>query len=382
MASHPTAKGEVLNSDEPLKQLERIATTALARRDASAGRGLSERAKSDVQAGIPESTQRAYSSDFQQFAAWCLAQGHDPLPADGDTVTEYLSHLKHAPRKRTGTPYSPAALDRVIAAIRTVHKAAGKAVPETTAARKVIAGYRAELSTADDDEARKRAEPQRVNAAVPAILRKLLATFDRDTIRGKRDAALLLLGHAIAARGSELVSLNISSIKKDPENRGLVVTVYRKKIKKLEHVKVVYGSNPASCPVRATVALIEAMADVGRAKGPLFVRIDRHGNVAPPPTLRFDKVTRTAIEVGSKDGRMTSEAASDIIRLAANAAEVEGRWRSHSLRRGFVTAARAAGKDLVDIGRHGGWADGSKALHAYIEEDDGWDSNPLIGIGL
>lgn len=53
------------------------------------------------------------------------------------------------------------------------------------------------------------------------------------------------------------------------------------------------------------------------------------------------------------------------------------------MRRGFVTAARAAGKDLVDIGRHGGWADGSKALLAYIEEDDGWsENNPLIGIGL
>ncbi|WUD70358.1 hypothetical protein OG937_45505 [Streptomyces sp. NBC_00510] len=51
---------------------------------------------------------------------------------------------------------------------------------------------------------------------------------------------------------------------------------------------------------------------------------------------------------------MTTDAASDVIETAADTANVEGLWRSHSLRRGFVPAARAAGKDLVDIGRAGG----------------------------
>jgi len=364
------------------------ARNALERQDAG---GLSPRAEADVQAGIPASTRRAYNSDFTGFAAWCLETGRNPLPADAETVTEYLSHLKHTPRpsrKRSkpgqaaepGKPYSPSSMDRVIAAIRTVHRAAGLPVPETKGARKVVAGYRAELSTADDDETRRRAQPNRVAAAVPTVLRRMLAELDRTTLRGKRDAALLLLGHATAARGSELVALNISSVVRDPDGKGLVVSLYRKKIKKWTHTKVLYGSHPATCPVRAAEALLETMAKFGRTTGPLFVRIDRHGNVAAKAHVR--QTAKGPITVGSADGRMTAEAASDVIAAVAEDAEVEGRWRSHSLRRGFVTAAKAAGHDLVAIGRHGGWTDGSKSLLAYIEEDDGWDSNPLVGIGL
>ncbi|MFF9861117.1 site-specific integrase [Streptomyces tendae] len=340
------------------------------------GRELSSRARADVAAGIPASTSRAYSSDFAQFAAWCAKGDHVGLPATPETIIEYVSHLIHTPRERTGRPYSPASIERVIASIRTAHHAAGVQPPETKGARKVLAGYKAQLSVSDDDADRKHAEARRVSAAVPAMLRKMVATFDRDSLKGKRDAALLLLGHAIAGRASEMVSLNIASVTKDPEERGIEVRVYRRKIKKWTTPKVMYGTNPATCPVRATLALVEAMEAEGRTTGPLFTRIDRHGRIAPP-------LIRKGRQIGDPDGRMTTDAASDVIENAAAAAKVEGLWRSHSLRRGFVTAARAAGKDLVDIGRHGGWADGSKALLAYIEEDDGWsDNNPLIGIGL
>ncbi|MGC2997421.1 integrase [Streptomyces sp. G35A] len=297
-------------------------------------------------------------------------------------MTEYVSYLIHTPRPRTGRPYSPASIERVIASIRTAHHAAGIQPPETKGARKVLAGYKAQLSESDDDSDRKHAEARRVSAAVPTTLRKLVATIDRDTLKGKRDAALLLLGHAIAGRASEMVSLNIGSVTRDPEGRGIAVRVYRKKIKKWTTPKVMYGTNPSTCPVRATLALIDALAAEGRTDGPLFLRMDRHGRIAPPMTRR-NKATGIREPIGDPSGRMTTDAASDVIQTAGDAAKVEGLWRSHSLRRGFVTAARAAGKDLVDIGRHGGWADGSKALLAYIEEDDGWsDNNPLIGIGL
>lgn len=339
-------------------------------------RDLSPQARADVQAGIPQATSRAYSSDYRQFTAWCVTARHTALPAAPETVTEYVSHLIHTPRPRTGRPYSPASIERVIASIRTAHHAAGIQPPETKGARKVLAGYKAQLSVSDDDSDRQHAEARRVNAAVPATLRKLVATLDRKSLKGKRDAALLLLGHAIAGRASEMVSLNIASVTEDSEGRGIEVLVYRRKIKKWTRPKIMYGTNPSTCPVRATLALIDAMAAEGRTEGPLFVRMDRHGRIAPP-------MTRKGRDIGDPTGRMTTDAASDVIQTAADDAKVEGLWRSHSLRRGFVTAARAAGKDLVDIGRHGGWADGSKALLAYIEEDDGWgENNPLIGIGL
>lgn len=40
----------------------------------------------------------------------------------------------------------------------------------------------------------------------------MLGTLDRDTLAGKRDAALLLLGYAAAARASELVAIDIVDV--------------------------------------------------------------------------------------------------------------------------------------------------------------------------
>lgn len=345
--------------------------------------GLSPRARAAVEAGIPDSTRRAYNTDIRRFITWCAENGRDCLPATADTLTEYVTHLTvdprppHPRRKVQDTrPLGPATIRRVMAAISVMHKAAALNPPDTLGARKVLAGYEAALSVAKDDATRLRAQPNRVKAAVPATLRAFLEPLDRTTLKGKRDAALLLLGHAIAARASELVSLNIGSITIDDDNRGIAVRVYRKKIKKWTTPKVMFGSNPATCPVRATLDLIEALAAEGRTDGPLFLRQDRHSNTAQP-------MTRHGKPIGEPDGRMTAQGASDVVEKAAAAAGIAGRYRGHSLRRGFVTAARAASKDLVDIGRHGGWADGSKALLAYIEEDDGWgDRNPLIGIGL
>jgi integrase len=367
---------------------EAVTGTEIARRDdtapaptaalSPARRPLSPAARQALEAGTADATRAAYSRDWETFTSWCATEGLAPLPATPETLVEYLTALTTTPRPRTGRPYSPSSLERALAAIRTAHKAAGVQPPETKGARKVIAGYKATLSTSDDDADRQHAQANRVSAAVPAVLRRLVATLDRATLKGKRDAALLLLAHAIAGRASEMVSLNVASVTfhDDDTRRGMAVKVYRKKIKKWQEPKVMYGSDPATCPVRAVQAYIDALAAHDRAEGPLFVRMDRHGRIAPP-------MTRQGRPIGDPTGRMTTDAAADIVESTATAAGIEGRWRSHSMRRGFVTAARATGKDLVDIGRHGGWADGSKALLAYIEEDDGWGSNnPLIGIGL
>jgi hypothetical protein len=86
--------------------------------------------------------------------------------------------------------------------------------------------------------------------------------------------------------------------------------------------------------------------------------------------------------IGDPDGRMTIEAASDIVQRSIERTGLPGRWRSHSSRRGFVKSARAAGVDIVQIGRHGGWDDKSKALIGYVDEDDAQgENNPLAQIG-
>lgn len=331
---------------------------------------LPPEAQEDVAAGISDSTRKAYEGHFKEFVAWCATVGRRPLPAAPDTVTHYLSHLTRTPREKTGKPYGPATLDSIIAAIRTVHRDRKLPVPETKGARQVVTGYRERLAKAKDQAAR----PHRATPAKRDVLRRAVRALDRTTLAGRRDAALMLLGHACATRGGELVPLDIESLIPDEKGRGFSVKVYRKKLKKWQDVGVFYDEDEELCAVRATHTLIDALEHEGHTTGPLFLRMDRWGYLAP--TMRRD-----GKDIGDPSGRMTAEAASDIVQRAMARAQMPGRWRSHSLRRGFVNSAREAGADIVDIGRHGGWADGSKALIGYIEEADAFsDSNPLAQI--
>jgi integrase len=151
--------------------------------------------------------------------------------------------------------------------------------------------------------------------------------------------------------------------------------VYRRKIKAFTESAVLYGSDPATCPVRAVLAYREQLHAAGRTDGPLFVRINRHGRIAPP-------MLRRGRPVGDPAGRLTSEAVGDVVAKLADAAGLDGQWSGHSLRRGFATAARQAGHDLVSIGRAGGWADGSRSLLRYLDQVDRVTGSPLVGIGL
>ena len=330
---------------------------------------LSGAAREALAAGTADATRRAYSSDWSEFTAWCATHGRTPLPASPETIVEYVAALTTTPRPRTGRPYSPSSIERAIAAVRTAHSAANIPPPSTKGARIILRGYRDRLARAKDPAAKTR----KAQPAVPTALRAMLDTLDRDTLMGKRDAALLLLGFATAARVSELVALDLGDV---PEtDNGIEASVYRRKVKSFSDTAVPFGSNPSTCPVRAVRALREALAEADRTEGPLFVRVDRHGRIAPP-------MHRHGVLIGDNSGRLTAQAAAQVVERAAEAAGLEGQWSGHSLRRGFATAARRAGHDLVRIGRHGGWVDGSKALLGYFEDSDKWEDNPVAGTGL
>jgi integrase len=332
---------------------------------------LSSEAQEDVQAGIPKQTSDAYEGDMNRFAAWCATVGRRALPAAPQTVTEYLSYLKRTPRPRTGRPYGPKTMDRIIASIRSSHRAAGYQPPDTMGARKVVAGYREALALAQDPAA----QPRKASPADRTVLRIALDELDRTTLAGKRDAALMLLGHALASRGSELVPLDWPASFTELPDGGLRVRVYRKKRKLWQNPDIPLDPEPDLCAVRAVRALAAALADNDHHSGALFLRMDRWGYLAPP-------MQREGKPIGDPDGRMTIEAASDIVQRSIERTGLPGRWRSHSSRRGFVKSARAAGVDIVQIGRHGGWDDKSKALIGYVDEDDAQgENNPLAQIG-
>jgi integrase len=69
-----------------------------------------------------------------------------------------------------------------------------------------------------------------------------------------------------------------------------------------------------------------------------------------------------------------------LVERIADAAGLQGRWRGHSLRRGFATASFRAGHSMVRLARRGGWADNSTALHRYLEEGHKWEDSLVAGL--
>lgn len=359
-----------LVEEDRLPAIPEDRTPAVLQVDEDPDAWLPPEAQEDVEAGIPKDTTRAYKGDMERFAQWCDVVGRRVMPAAPQTVTAYLSYLKRTPREKTGRPYGPATMDRIIASIRSSHRAAGYKPPDTMGARKVVAGYREELSLAQDPAA----TPKKASPADRTVLQEALAHLDRATLVGKRDAALMLLGHAIGSRGSELVPLNWPASFTDLPEGGFKVKVYRKKRKKWQSVEVVLDPDTELCTVTAVRVLVAALADEGHTSGPLFLRIDQWGYMGAD-------MTRKGESIGDPTGRISIDGASDVVSRSIGRTGLPGQWTSHSLRRGLVKTARAAGADIVDIGRHGGWDDRSKALIGYIDEEDGeGERNPLTQI--
>ncbi|MGW0345908.1 site-specific integrase [Streptomyces anthocyanicus] len=332
-------------------------------------RHLSPETVAAIQASVADSTRRAYGADRDAFTAWCTKEDRTAVPASAETLAEWVRHLTVTPRPRTKRPAGPSTIERAMSAVTSWHEEQGRPKPNMRGARAVLNAYKDRLAV--DKQAA--AQARQATAALPPQIRAMLAGVDRTTLAGKRNAALILLGFATAARVSELVALDVATVRE--AEHGYDVTLYRKKVRKHTPNPVLYGSDAATCPVRALRAYRDALTAAGRTDGPLFVRVDRWGRIAPP-------MTRHGRVIGDSAGRMTTEAAAEVVERLAVAAGLSGEWSGHSLRRGFATAARAAGHDPLEIARAGGWVDGSRVLARYMDDVDRVKNSPLVGIGL
>ena len=212
--------------------------------------------------GKADNTWRAYEADLRHFAAWCDIEGQRALPAAPATIAGYLA--AHA------TALSVSTLRRRLAAISVMHQAAGyaKATSPTSAAevRAVWSGIRRAHGVA----------PQKVRAARTKVINAIAAPLGSKPI-DVRDRALLLIGFAGALRRSELAALDTADITED--DQGLRIVLARSKTDQEGETKTLglpYGSNPATCPVRAWRAWRQlAEAD----SGPAFRPVTRHGRI-------------------------------------------------------------------------------------------------------
>ena len=302
-----------------------------------------ERCRDYLRAAVAGSTAKAYRSDWRHFAVWCHAHGLESLPAAPETVAVYLSALSET--------HKPSTLSRRVAAISQNHQAVGYEPPTRAAVvRKALAGIRRTKGTAPAVKVPLTVDDLRI------IARDHLP----DGARGIRDRALLLLGFAGAFRRSELVGIDREHLEFVPE--GVVVTLPRSKTDQEgagRKVAIPYGQHLETCAVRALAAWL-ALARI--SSGPVFRRVDRHGNIGA------DRLTGKSVAVTVKN-------------YMAAIGKDPAAYAGHSLRAGFATAAACAGAEERDIMRQTGHRS-TVMVRRYIRDGSLFRSNAASVIGL
>lgn len=257
-----------------------------------------------VTASLADATKKAYRLDIAHFEATGRR-----LPATPETVASYLAEGVET--------YAVATLQRRLASISTAHRAINADDPtKSELVRATLRGARRTLGV-------KQRQAQ-------ALLRDdLFAILDRLGNRTKdvRDRAMLLLGWACALRRSELVALNVHDIAFT--GQGALVAIRKSKTDQEgagREIAVPFGRT-RHCPIAALKRWLEV---AGIETGPIFLGMDKHGNILPE--------------------RISGEALSDVVKLRVRAAGYDPAvFSAHSLRSGFATSAAMAGATSYKI---------------------------------
>lgn len=274
-----------------------------------------ESARRYARASKSESTLRAYGSALRSFEAWCRLRDLQSVPAEVTTVVDFLSAEADAGRKVSS-------IAQKAAAIRWAHKTAGLPSPtDSEAVQNVMRGIRREVGIA----------PVQKHPATAERILTMIAHIP-DTMVGKRDRAMLLLGFAGAFRRSELAALNVEDLTFG--EAGVDVLVRRSKTDQEGQGKTVavpHGTH--LLPVAALQAWLDAS---GFKTGPVFRSVSRSGHIG--------------------EEAITGHTVANVVkRYAGRAGLSVADFSGHSLRAGFVTSAADRGADLnriMDVSRH------------------------------
>lgn len=311
-----------------------------------AARRLAARARSAA-------TLKAYEDDWRDFTGWCATAGLASLPAAPDTIGCYLADRS--------TTLRPSTLEGRLSAIFVRHRQAGFFLDRRhPAIADVLAGIRRSLGTAPAQK-----------AALSVTDLQVMVAAQPATLLGLRDRALLTLGFAGAFRRSELAALNVHDLVFTSEGVAVVLRRGKEDQEARSSLRgLPFGCREETCPVRTLRAWMMA-AQI--ADGPVFRRVDRHGNVhaaaisGAAVALAVKRAVRLA---GQRLGWTRAE-------IARRVAAVAG----HSLRAGLITAAAEAGATELQIMQHTGHKS-SRAVRGYVRKGALFQASVLSGLGL
>ena len=165
---------------------------------------------------LASNTLKAYKVDGRIYSDYCKANNLNPIPADPQTVIRFIKA-----EADSGKAY--ATIKRRLATISQMHKAAELPNPaDSELVKLTIKGLAKKLGT---DQAQAPAISLKDTITIKALI--------DDSLKAKRDYALLLVGRDLLARSYELVSLTVDNI--DYVENGSVVTFRRAKTETDSH---------------------------------------------------------------------------------------------------------------------------------------------------
>ena len=255
---------------------------------------------------LASNTLKAYRVDGQIYSDYCKANNLNPLPADPQTVISFIKA-----EANNGKAY--ATIKRRLATISQMHKAAELPNPtDSELVKLTIKGLAKKLGT---DQAQAPAISLKDTITIKALI--------DNSLKAKRDYALLLVGRDLLARSYELVSLTVDNI--DYVDNGAVITFRRAKTETDSHSYFI-GKDAAE----ALTAWLEA-ANI--TEGFIFQSLTR-GHRATGRAISTRDVRRILKDVGQLAGIDAS---------------------GHSVRVGMTQDLMAANLDLPSIMQAGSW---------------------------
>jgi len=301
---------------------------------------LSEKSKKRMQKSKADNTLRAYEADWLDFYDWCSYRNLQVLPAEPETIVNYINDLADNAKANT--------VSRRISAISENHKAAG--YEDENPCRGGL------VRNALDAIKREKGTIQR--GKVPLLLEDLqdiASYFDVSDIAGIRDKALMLTGFMGAFRRSELVKIDVEDLTFARE--GVIILVHQSKGDQEgqgEYVAIPYNSDPNVC---AVVALKHWVNAAQLKSGALFRPVNKYKQI--------------------RDRRLTDKSVAIIVKKYAALAGLNAEdFAGHSLRRGFATSAAQHDVDertIMQQTRH----KSEKMVRRYIEQGNLFKNNAL-----
>ncbi len=310
-------------------------------------KALKEETLLNLKSSKANNTIRAYKSDFNDFALFCVQSGFKSLPSEPKIVSLYLTNLSSKNAKMS-------TLKRRLVSIGVIHKLKGYYLDtKHPSIIENIMGIKRRKGSIQ-----KGKKPILIND-----LRKIINVVDNtknDELKKKRDRTIILIGFSGGFRRNEIVSLDFDDL--DFVSEGLKIMLRKSKTDQfgVGSLKALpYFDNQEYCPVISIKNWLK-LAKIN--SGPVF--------------RRFTKGS------GLTENRLTDQSVALLLKQYLELAGINSKnYSGHSLRSGFATSAAESGAEERSIMAMTGHKS-TEMVRRYIKEANLFKNNALNKIKI